>query len=126
MLVREGQVVSALGTPGGDQQDQWQLLYLLRTLIANHTPQEAIEAPAFHTTSFPASFWPRTWTPAGLVAEDRLGDTVLDELRERGHHVTRAGDWTLGRLSSVTRDPYSGLLGAAANPRGAQGYAVGR
>lgn len=126
MLVRGGQVISALGTPGGDQQDQWQLLYLLRTLIGNHTPQEAIEAPAFHTTSFPASFWPRTWTPAGLVAEDRLGDKVIDELQERGHHVTRAGDWTLGRLSSVTRDPYSGLLGAAANPRGAQGYAVGR
>ncbi|HVH24896.1 MAG TPA: gamma-glutamyltransferase, partial [Pseudonocardia sp.] len=32
MLLRGGEPVVALGTPGGDQQDQWQLLYLLRTL----------------------------------------------------------------------------------------------
>ena len=40
--------------------------------------------------------------------------------------VTRAGDWALGRLSAVARDPATGQLSAAANPRGAQGYAVGR
>ena len=51
---------------------------------------------------------------------------VVDELERRGHVVTRAGDWALGRLSAVTRDPATGQLGAAANPRGAQGYAVGR
>jgi gamma-glutamyltranspeptidase/glutathione hydrolase len=40
--------------------------------------------------------------------------------------VTRAGDWTLGRLSSVGRDLDRGILTAAANPRGVQGYAAGR
>lgn len=126
LLMRGDDVVSALGTPGGDQQDQWQLLYLIRILTSRQTPQQAIEAPTFHTTSFPASFWPRAWTPAGLVTEDRIGDRMIEELIDRGHQVTRAGDWTLGRLSSVTRDPSSGLLSAAANPRGAQGYAAGR
>ncbi|MGH3428255.1 MAG: hypothetical protein ACRDQZ_11935 [Mycobacteriales bacterium] len=48
------------------------------------------------------------------------------ELRRRGHDVTVAGDWSLGRLSAVSRDPESGVLRAAANPRGMQGYAVGR
>ena len=33
LLLRDGHAVAALGTPGGDQQDQWQLLYLLRTLV---------------------------------------------------------------------------------------------
>ena len=28
----------------------------------------------------PGSFWPRTWTPAGAVVEDRLGPAVIDEL----------------------------------------------
>jgi gamma-glutamyltranspeptidase/glutathione hydrolase len=115
-----------VGSPGGDQQDQWQLLYLLRTLVGGYSPQQAIDAPALHTTSVPGSFWPRTWTPAGAVVEDRLGEDVIADLRRRGHRVSRAGDWALGRLSAVTVDPATGVLSAAANPRGAQGYAAGR
>ncbi|TPV48620.1 transferase [Pseudarthrobacter phenanthrenivorans] len=126
LVLKDGKAVAAVGSPGGDQQDQWQLLYLLRTIVGGYAPQEAIDAPAFHTTSIPGSFWPRTWTPGGALVEDRLGADVIGELEERGHVVTRAGDWTLGRLSAVVRDPATGVLGAAANPRGAQGYAAGR
>ncbi|MET8518954.1 gamma-glutamyltransferase [Nocardioides sp. NPDC004968] len=126
LVLRDGEAVTAVGSPGGDQQDQWQLLYLLRTLVGGYTPQQAIDAPALHSTSFPGSFWPRTWTPAGAVVEDRLGEALIESLRERGHAVEAAGDWSLGRLSAVTRDPATGTLSAAANPRGAQGYAVGR
>jgi len=64
--------------------------------------------------------------PGGAVVEDRLGDGVIAGLERRGHRITRAGDWTLGRLSAVVRDPRTGVLQAAANPRGAQGYAAGR
>ncbi|MFE5310148.1 gamma-glutamyltransferase family protein [Isoptericola sp. NPDC056605] len=126
LVLRDGSPVLACGSPGGDQQDQWQLAFLLRVLVGGYTPQEAIDAPALHTTSAPGSFWPRTWTPGGAVVEDRLGATVLAGLVERGHELTLAGDWALGRLSAVTRDPATGVLGAAANPRGAQGYAAGR
>ncbi|WP_203135859.1 gamma-glutamyltransferase family protein [Microbacterium sp. JZ31] len=126
LVLRDGRPVMALGSPGGDQQDQWQLLMLLRVLVGGYTPQQAIDAPALHTTSMHGSFWPRTWTPGGAAVENRLGDHVIAGLEARGHVVTRAGDWALGRLSAVTRDPATGLLGAAANPRGGQGYAVGR
>jgi len=126
LLLRDGVPVTALGTPGGDQQDQWQLVYLLRTLVGGYTAQQAIDAPTLHTTAMAGSFWPRTWTPAGAVVEDRLGEEVIAGLTARGHAITRAGDWTLGRLSSVSRDPRTGELSAAANPRGGQGYAVGR
>lgn len=126
LVLKDGQAVTALGSPGGDQQDQWQLLYLLRTLVGRYTPQQAVDAPALHTTSIPGSFWPRTWIPGGAVVEDRLGPDVIAALERRGHRVTRAGDWALGRLSAVVRDPDSGRLRAAANPRGAQGYAAGR
>ncbi|WP_218891658.1 gamma-glutamyltransferase family protein [Actinomycetospora corticicola] len=118
--------VVALGSPGGDQQDQWQLLYLLRTLVGGWSPQAAIDAPALHTTSSPGSFWPRDREPAGATVEDRLGDAVIAGLERRGHRVTRAGDWALGRLSAVGIDRDRGVLWGAANPRGMQGYAVGR
>lgn len=126
LVLRDGAPVTALGSPGGDQQDQWQLLYLLRTLVGGYTPQQAIDAPALHTTSLAESFWPRTWVPGGAVVEARLGEKVIAGLEARGHVVTTAGGWTLGRLSSVGRDPESGVLSAAANPRGMQGYAAGR
>ncbi|MDQ6522887.1 gamma-glutamyltransferase [Nocardioides sp. LHD-245] len=124
ILTAPGRVV-AMGSPGGDQQDQWQLVLLLRTLVAGQSPQAAIEAPMFHTTSAPGSFWPRTWTPGGVVIEDRFDPRLVDELRSRGHVVTTSGGWSLGRLSLAAHDD-SGRLSAAANPRGAQGYAVGR
>ncbi|WP_125774432.1 gamma-glutamyltransferase family protein [Antribacter gilvus] len=126
LVLRDGQPVLACGSPGGDQQDQWQLTFLLRVIVGGYTPQQAIDAPSLHTTSSPGSFWPRTWTPGGAAVEDRLGADVVAGLERRGHVVTRAGDWSLGRLCAVTRDPATGLLGAAANPRGAQGYATGR
>jgi gamma-glutamyltranspeptidase/glutathione hydrolase len=42
----------------------------------------------------------------------------------RGHDVQVQPPWSLGRISAVARR--NGLLYAAANPRGMQGYAVGR
>lgn len=124
MLTR-GEEVIAMGSPGGDQQDAWQLPVLLRMLVGDYEPQQAIDAPSLHTTAVLDSFWPRTWTPSGAVVEDRIGDAVVEELERRGHAVRRAGSWALGRVSAVGRDA-SGLLWAAANPRGMQGYAAGR
>ena len=54
-----------------------------------------------------------------------MAPEVVEELRERGHDVEVAGDWSLGRLCAASRDA-GGMLRAAANPRGMQGYAVGR
>lgn len=121
-----GEPVLACGTPGGDQQDQWQLPFLLRTVVGGQSLQEAVDAPSFHTTSLVSSFWPRVVEPAGVVVEERVPAGVREWLAGRGHEVTVAGPWSLGRLCAVARDPESGRLSAAANPRGMQGYAVGR
>ena len=126
LVLRDGVPVYAVGTPGGDQQDQWQLVFLLRLLAGGQDLQEAIDAPMFHTNSLPSSFYPRDMAPAELVVESRMGADVLAALAARGHRVTDAGAWILGRLCAVGRDPESGLLSAGANPRAAQGYAVGR
>ncbi|HEY8790864.1 MAG TPA: gamma-glutamyltransferase [Actinopolymorphaceae bacterium] len=126
MLVRDGVAVLACGSPGGDQQEQWQLMFLLRHLAGGFTLQQAIDAPSWHTDSFPGSFYPRQMTPAGLTLENRIDPDVIAALAARGHQVELAGAWTLGRLCAVSRDPENGQLAAGANPRGMHGYAVGR
>lgn len=126
LVLRDGEPVLACGSPGGDQQDQWQSLFLLRHVAGGLGLQEAIDAPMYHTTSFPGSFYPRTSEPGVLVAEERIGQAAITELRQRGHDVQVQGPWTLGRMCAVTRDPSTGILRAGANPRGMQGYAVGR
>ncbi|WP_019545913.1 gamma-glutamyltransferase family protein [Streptomyces sulphureus] len=131
LALREGEPVLAFGTPGGDQQDQWQLTFLLGAMSrpavrGSLDLQGAIDAPNWHTESFPGSFYPRTMRPASVTVEGRMRGDVVEGLRERGHEVTVGPAWSEGRLCAVARDPRTGVLAAAANPRGMQGYAVGR
>jgi gamma-glutamyltranspeptidase/glutathione hydrolase len=125
LAVRDDGTGFAFGTPGGDQQDQWTVPFLLRHLLGGLDLQAAIDAPTWHSSHVPGSFYPRDHDRLGLVAESRLGADVLSALSARGHAVQDAGPWSLGRLSAagVRAD---GMLVAAANPRGMQGYAVGR
>ncbi|GAA1076072.1 gamma-glutamyltransferase family protein [Nocardiopsis metallicus] len=122
----DGEAVLAIGTPGGDQQDQWTTTALLRVLNGVDDLQEALDTPMFHTNAFPSSFHPRETVPGDLVVEPGVGEEVVEELRARGHRVQVANEWSLGRLAAVARDPESGELRAAADARGAQGYAAGR
>lgn len=126
LVLRDGEPVMAFGSPGGDQQDQWQLHFLLAVTHGGLDPQAAIDAPGWHSESFPGSFHPRGMRPGGLTVESRTDPAVVEDLRRRGHDVTVGGPWTEGRMCVVARDPRTRILSAAANPRGMQGYAVGR
>jgi gamma-glutamyltranspeptidase/glutathione hydrolase len=124
LALRDGEPYLAFGTPGGDQQDQWSLAFFLNHVVYGMNLQEAIDAPAFHTDHFPSSFYPRASVPRSLAIESRAGSDVVDALRARGHDVSVRPPWSLGRMSAVARS--GGFLYAAANPRGMQGYAIGR
>ncbi len=123
-VLRDGDAWMPFGTPGGDQQDQWQLIMLLRHLHHGLNLQEAIDMPSLHTEHFPSSFYPRASRPGVVVMEGRWRGDVVTELRRRGHEVEIGLDWSEGRLTAAKKE--DGLLKAAANPRGMQGYAVGR
>ncbi|TMV07654.1 gamma-glutamyltransferase family protein [Ruegeria sediminis] len=118
-------VEMAFGTPGGDQQDQWQLIFLLRLIHCRMNLQQAIDAPLFHTAHFQSSFYPREARPGHLMIEPGIGEAVIADLRRRGHDVELAEPWTVGRLTAASRAP-DGLLRAAATPRLMQAYAIGR
>ncbi|MGQ4383845.1 gamma-glutamyltransferase family protein [Streptomyces sp. SAS_270] len=131
LALRDGVPVLAFGTPGGDQQDQWQTHFFLAVALRSEVRggldlQGAIDAPNWHNDSFPGSFYPRGMRPGALTVESRTDEAVVEELRRRGHDVLVGDAWSEGRLCAVARDPRTGVLSAAANPRGMQGYAVGR
>ena len=124
LALRDREPYMAFGTPGGDQQDQWSLLFFLNHLTFGMNLQQAIDFPSFHSAHMPSSFYPRQAQPRVLDVESRVGAGVIEELRRRGHLVNVRPAWSLGRVSAVARR--NGVLYAAANPRGMQGYAVGR
>ncbi|MFJ5772959.1 gamma-glutamyltransferase family protein [Streptomyces sp. NPDC093094] len=131
LALRDGVPVLAFGTPGGDQQDQWQLHFFLAAVLLPPVRggldlQGAIDAPNWHNDSFPGSFFPRGMRPGSVTVESRTPAETVAGLRRRGHDVTVGAAWSEGRLCAVARDPRTGVLSAAANPRGMQGYAVGR
>jgi gamma-glutamyltranspeptidase / glutathione hydrolase len=125
LALRDGEPCLAFGTPGGDAQDQWTLQFFLAHARLGLGLQQAVEAPTVTSHHFPSSFWPRQAEPGRLVVEERLGPVVAG-LRARGHLVEVAGPWSMGRTCAAGRDLATGLLAAAANPRGHQAYAVGR
>jgi gamma-glutamyltranspeptidase / glutathione hydrolase len=129
MALRDGLPYMSWGTPGGDQQDQWNSQFFLRHASRSGSMprmnlQEAIDAPAWHIEHFPSSFWPRTARPGVLVVEGRLPASTIKELERRGHKVEVGADWSEGRLSAVSQEGVRRK--AASNARGMQGYAAGR
>jgi gamma-glutamyltranspeptidase/glutathione hydrolase len=125
LAFENGEPRLAFGTPGGDQQEQWQLGLFLRRVHHGLNLQEAIDLPLFHTQHFPSSFYPREARPGHMMVEESIGEAALADLERRGHSVERAPAWTVGRLTAAEKGA-DGLLRAAATPRLMQAYAVGR
>jgi gamma-glutamyltranspeptidase/glutathione hydrolase len=126
LATRGGEPVLAFGSPGGDQQDQWQPHFFLEVALCSAGLQEAIEAPAFHSVHLPSSFYPHEAQPGVALLEGRFPQEVIDGLRGRGHRIGVSGQWQIGRLCAVARDPATGALRAGADPRGMSAYAMGR
>ncbi len=128
MALKEGKPALAFGTPGGDQQDQWSTQFFLKLAHHGMNLQEAIDSPAWHSEHFPSSFYPRPSKPGHLGLEGRFPAETVEALKGRGHKVEVGGNWSEGRLCAAGTDetPEGTMLRAGANPRGMQGYAVGR
>ncbi|MGH0033159.1 MAG: gamma-glutamyltransferase family protein, partial [Myxococcota bacterium] len=115
----------AFGTPGGDQQDQWTVQFLMQLLdFGARDLQEAIDAPTVHSEHMPSSFYPRRARPGVLSVEDRLPPETLAGLEARGHILEHKGDWAHGRVLAATHHPETGLCESAASPRFQIAYGI--
>jgi gamma-glutamyltranspeptidase/glutathione hydrolase len=115
----------AFGTPGGDQQEQWQMALFLRRVHHGLNLQEAIDLPMFHTAHGQSSFYPREAKPGHLCVEETIGEAAIADLAARGHRIEKAPAWTVGRVTAAEKGA-DGVLRAAATPRLMQAYAAGR
>ena len=124
LVTKEGRPWMVFGTPGGDCQDQWTLQFFLNYVDFGMGLQEAIDAPTFHSEHFRNSFYPRAARPGHMAVEGRIDEAVRKELEARGHTAEAIGDWVNGQVEGIRFDAETGVISAAASPRGVS-YAMG-
>ena len=120
LVVPPGKITAIVGANACGKST---LLRSMSRLLAPRAGHVLLDGKAVHR--LPAKQLART---LGLLPQSPTapeGITVAD-LVGRGHRVQVAQPWSLGRLAAVARDPETGELRAAADARGAQGYAAGR
>jgi gamma-glutamyltranspeptidase/glutathione hydrolase len=122
IVLHTGEPFLAIGTPGGDNQEQTILQTLLD--VIEFWPEwypnlhEAFRWPRVQTLHFYGSFWPH---PAGfnkLNVEADVPDAVFEDLRSRGHDVSRIPAFSIPSCATaVLIDPATGNRIAGADPR---------
>ncbi len=125
LALKDGQPFMVFGTPGGDQQDQWTLQFFLNCVDFGMNLQEAVDAPNFHSSHFPASFYPHSAEPGAMAIENRVPEETIEALRVKGHDVQVVRGWSHGRVLGIRYDAETGVMHGAASPRLETGYAMG-
>ncbi len=122
-ISRDGVTLYVGGTPGGDQQPQWNMQIIANMLDYGMDPQAAVEAPRFQ--SFPSTDPVNLGKPFEVRIESRIPVDVLEELKARGHQLKILDAYGSGGAALVIkRDPESGTLQGGADPR-CEGFALG-
>jgi gamma-glutamyltranspeptidase/glutathione hydrolase len=122
IVLRNGEPFMALGTPGGDNQEQTILQALLN--IVEFWPEwypnlhAAFEWPRVQTLHFYGSFWPHDAGFNKLNVESPIPESVFKELQARGHDVSMIQPFSIASCATaVLIDPNGGNRIAGADPR---------
>ena len=122
IVLRNGQPFMALGSPGGDNQDQTILQAFLN--VVEFWPEwypnlhEAFAWPRVQTLHFFGSFWPHDAGFNKLNLEGPIPDAALQDLKARGHDVRKIKPFSIASCATaVLIDPASGNRIAGADPR---------
>jgi gamma-glutamyltranspeptidase/glutathione hydrolase len=122
IVLRNGEPFMAIGSPGGDNQEQTILQSFLN--VVEFWPDwypnlhEAFEWPRVQTLHFYGSFWPHNSGFNRLTLEANIPDAVFADLKSRGHDVNKVRPLSInGCATAVLIDPVSGNRIAGADPR---------
>ncbi|HEY0875567.1 MAG TPA: gamma-glutamyltransferase family protein [Vicinamibacterales bacterium] len=118
IVTKDGEPFLAIGTPGGDSQDQQILLVLLNIIDFGLDVQAAIEAPRVNSLHPQSSFGNHRAQPGVLEVERTLPPAVIEELRARGHIVRLRAPYGISTgVVAAGVDPATGKLRGGADPR---------
>jgi gamma-glutamyltranspeptidase/glutathione hydrolase len=122
MVLKNGEPFMAIGTPGGDNQEQTIIQTLLD--VIEFRPEwypnlhAAFEWPRVQTAHFYGTVWPHPGGFNKLNIEAGIPDSVVQDLKARGHDVTRVAPFSLvSCATAVMLDPATGNRIAGADPR---------
>jgi gamma-glutamyltranspeptidase/glutathione hydrolase len=119
IVTRDGKPFVAVGTPGGDSQDQHILQTLLNVILGHMNLQQALEWPRVESMHFHQSFGEKADAPGQLEMERRIPVSVAASLTTRGHRIETIGSFGIGTAGvAVGVDPRSGTLRGGADVRG--------
>ena len=118
VVLKDGKPFLAIGTPGGDSQDQQILLVLLNMIDYGLDVQAAVEAPRVNSLHPVSSFDNHRAQPGVLEIEASFPAAVLDDLEARGHKlmIRRAHAISTGIVAAGI-DPATGKLRGGADLR---------
>jgi gamma-glutamyltranspeptidase / glutathione hydrolase len=122
-IAKDGEVIVVGGTPGGDQQPQWNMQLITNLIDYGMDVQEAVSAPRWQ--SHPGTDPANLDNPFSVRLESRIDADVIDDLERRGHDVRVVGPYGAGGAAFlIKRDPATGVLEGGSDPR-SEGLALG-
>ena len=121
-MLKDGKPFMAIGTPGGDNQEQTILQAFLDVVEfwEDWYPNlhKALERPRVQTSHFYGSFWPHRAGFNKLAVEAAVPEAVYNELKARGHDVSRLPAFGMSGCATVVLiDPATANRIAGADPR---------
>lgn len=116
MVHRDGQPWLVGGTPGGDQQVQWNVQMISNIIDHGMSPQESAEAPRFH--SFPGTDPVNLGRPQVVKIDERIPEAAREALARMGHTVETLPAWSGGgAVQLIQIDRERGVLRGGTDPR---------
>jgi gamma-glutamyltranspeptidase/glutathione hydrolase len=122
IVLKDGELMVAMGTPGGETIGQTQFQVLLNILDFGLNIQEAVAAPRLSLFADP-----NFYTPGSDIlvrVENRVTPGVIEALLGMGHRAELTGGYALGSNNGILIDLAAGTMTAGADPRRAA-YAIG-
>ena len=112
LLMKDGALYGVGGTPGGDQQPQWNVQTITGLVDFGFDPQMAVDAPRFY--SYPSTDPAHVKDPFEVRLESRFGPETFAGLEARGHRVQDLKAWgSPGALQLILRTPDGTLMGGS-------------
>lgn len=112
----DGKPYMVLSTPGADVQDQALMQVMLNTMEYDFDAQVAVESPRYQTRHMVSSMDNHAWNIGDLLLDERIPQSVMQELAGRGHKIRVASRYNSGSAPVMVRMLPNGVIEAGADP----------